>query len=216
MAYDLQPLLARLAEMADDRYRAFNERLTPGAEGTSLGVRLPALRALAKEIARGDAAGFPGRLARERRARAQPAARDGAGAPAVAGADGGAQGVRAGDRQLGGLRRALRRPEAQARRTGRAGSISRIVHRDGRGISGALRLRRADAVLSRRGLDRRDLPPVRRVSPRGLLCAHGRGMGDLDAVPLPARADAALFWRPIRSTASPTTRRFRKRSNRAA
>ena len=58
MAYDLQPLLARLAEMADDRYRAFNERLTPGAEGTSLGVRLPALRALAKEIARGDAAGF--------------------------------------------------------------------------------------------------------------------------------------------------------------
>ncbi len=42
---------ARLLELADPEYRAFNEKLVPGQQNT-LGVRLPALRTLAREIAR--------------------------------------------------------------------------------------------------------------------------------------------------------------------
>lgn len=47
-------LRERLLEMADPAYRDFNAALIPGA-GEILGVRIPRLRALAREIARGDA-----------------------------------------------------------------------------------------------------------------------------------------------------------------
>ncbi len=43
----------KLYEMADPAYRDFNASLIPGA-GEMLGVRIPRLRALAREIARGD------------------------------------------------------------------------------------------------------------------------------------------------------------------
>ena len=47
-------LREQLLEMADPAYRDFNASLIPGA-GEILGVRIPRLRALAREIARGDA-----------------------------------------------------------------------------------------------------------------------------------------------------------------
>lgn len=47
---EYQDVLLRLREQQDETYRAFNEGLIPGAEGTSLGVRMPALRQIAKEI----------------------------------------------------------------------------------------------------------------------------------------------------------------------
>lgn len=53
-AYDLDELLARLRELSDERYREFNEGLTPGIEQTSLGVRMPALRQLSRELLKGD------------------------------------------------------------------------------------------------------------------------------------------------------------------
>ncbi len=43
----------RLAELAEEKYRLFSSSLTPGKENI-LGVRLPALRKLAKEIVKGD------------------------------------------------------------------------------------------------------------------------------------------------------------------
>lgn len=46
-------LRERLMEMADVRYRDFSASLTPGA-GKMIGVRIPQLRTLAREIARGD------------------------------------------------------------------------------------------------------------------------------------------------------------------
>ena len=50
----MEPTLRdRLFAMADLRYRDFSASLTPGA-GPMIGVRLPQLRALAREIARGD------------------------------------------------------------------------------------------------------------------------------------------------------------------
>lgn len=52
--YNIDSLVARLKGMADEKYRKFNEGLIPGTENTSLGVRLPMLRALAKEILRED------------------------------------------------------------------------------------------------------------------------------------------------------------------
>ncbi len=42
-----------LEEMAEEKYRDFNKKLLPGVEDV-LGVRIPALRKLAKEIAKGD------------------------------------------------------------------------------------------------------------------------------------------------------------------
>lgn len=54
MAYDnTEALLERLRQMGDEKYRAFNEGLIPGGQ-PSLGVRVPELRAIAKEILRGD------------------------------------------------------------------------------------------------------------------------------------------------------------------
>lgn len=50
----LSEVLARLEALRDEDYRKFNESLIPGAENTTLGVRLPQLRNLAKEIIRGD------------------------------------------------------------------------------------------------------------------------------------------------------------------
>lgn len=50
----MEPTLReQLFAMADPRYRDFSASLTPGA-GKMIGVRIPQLRALAREIARGD------------------------------------------------------------------------------------------------------------------------------------------------------------------
>ena len=57
-AYDIDGLIARLANLADGKYRDFSEGLIPGAEGTSLGVRLPVLRSISREILREDWLGF--------------------------------------------------------------------------------------------------------------------------------------------------------------
>ncbi len=53
-AEDFAVLDARLAALGDEKYRRFNESLIPGKENASYGVRLPALRALAGELCRGD------------------------------------------------------------------------------------------------------------------------------------------------------------------
>lgn len=50
-------LREQLLELADPRYRDFSASLTPGA-GKMMGVRLPQLRAIAREIARGDWRGW--------------------------------------------------------------------------------------------------------------------------------------------------------------
>lgn len=50
-------LLARLAELGEQKFRAFNEALMPGTTGT-YGVRVPALREIARGLAKQDAAGF--------------------------------------------------------------------------------------------------------------------------------------------------------------
>ena len=42
-------LLMRLAELGEEKFRAFNEKLMPGTTGT-YGVRIPLLRTMAKEI----------------------------------------------------------------------------------------------------------------------------------------------------------------------
>ncbi len=52
--FDTETLLNRLRELADEKYRHFNEGLIPGAENTSLGVRAPALRTISRELLRGD------------------------------------------------------------------------------------------------------------------------------------------------------------------
>ena len=58
MHCDLQPLLNELSARADERYRRFNESLTPGTENRSIGVRMPVLRAMARTILRKDPEGF--------------------------------------------------------------------------------------------------------------------------------------------------------------
>lgn len=50
-------LRVRLAELGEEKFRIFNEKLIPGTTGT-YGVRVPQLRALAKELVREDAEGF--------------------------------------------------------------------------------------------------------------------------------------------------------------
>lgn len=52
--YDLQPLLARLNGQRDEKYAEFTSGTIPGTEGSMLGVRMPALRLIAKEIIRTD------------------------------------------------------------------------------------------------------------------------------------------------------------------
>lgn len=58
MGKTLSQILEKLDSLRDEKYRKFNESLIPGAEGTSYGVRLPQLRAIAKEIVNGDWAQF--------------------------------------------------------------------------------------------------------------------------------------------------------------
>ena len=43
----------QLKQLAEQEYRAFNQKLLPGVPGI-LGVRLPMLRALAKQLAKRD------------------------------------------------------------------------------------------------------------------------------------------------------------------
>lgn len=55
---DLGVLYLWLEEAADEKYRQFNESLIPGTGNKSMGVRLPLLRAFAKELTQGDWRGF--------------------------------------------------------------------------------------------------------------------------------------------------------------
>ncbi len=52
-----EEILTELNRRKEDDYRAFSQKLLPGVENI-LGVRLPALRALAKRAAKADAAGY--------------------------------------------------------------------------------------------------------------------------------------------------------------
>ena len=54
-------LMARLTSLAEDDYRRFAASLLPGVDNL-LGVRLPRLRRLARDIARGDGVDAIGRL----------------------------------------------------------------------------------------------------------------------------------------------------------
>ncbi len=47
-----------LYSAADDKYRDFHSKLVPGMRDEIIGVRMPVLRKMAKEIAKGDAEGF--------------------------------------------------------------------------------------------------------------------------------------------------------------
>lgn len=58
LGYPIGALTEHLRGLSDDKYRAFNESLTPSAKGTSLGVRMPALRKVAKQIIKDDPAAF--------------------------------------------------------------------------------------------------------------------------------------------------------------
>ena len=53
-AYDLSPLLDRLEALRDEKYAAFNASLVAGAATVAMGVRMPMLRAIAREIVRSD------------------------------------------------------------------------------------------------------------------------------------------------------------------
>ena len=50
--YDLAPLTGRLMELSDRDYARFNQSLTPTAQGAIMGVRVPLLRGIAREIVR--------------------------------------------------------------------------------------------------------------------------------------------------------------------
>lgn len=52
--YSLSPLMARLEALRDAQYADFNASVVPGVAPSALGVRVPALRAIAKEIVRAD------------------------------------------------------------------------------------------------------------------------------------------------------------------
>lgn len=55
---ELDSLIAVMKERADEKYKKFNDSLIPGLNETSIGLRVPAVRELAKEITRGDWRGF--------------------------------------------------------------------------------------------------------------------------------------------------------------
>lgn len=55
---DLKKVDDRLREMADEKYREFHRRLIPGVETVFYGVRVPALRKLARQLAKEDWWGF--------------------------------------------------------------------------------------------------------------------------------------------------------------
>ena len=50
--YDLSPLIDRLNGLKDAQYAAFNAGVVPGLQYDMLGVRMPMLHAIAKEIIR--------------------------------------------------------------------------------------------------------------------------------------------------------------------
>ena len=54
---EYQALLQELESLADPQYKAFHEGLIPGVS-MAWGVRLPALRGLAKKLLRGNPVGF--------------------------------------------------------------------------------------------------------------------------------------------------------------
>lgn len=56
-AEDYQAVLDRFAALSDPKYKAFNESLIPGT-ATAYGVRVPELRAIARDIIKKDPAGF--------------------------------------------------------------------------------------------------------------------------------------------------------------
>ena len=56
-AADYRQLTGCLRELADPVYRQFHQKLIPGVEGF-LGIRVPVLRAIAREIAKGDREGY--------------------------------------------------------------------------------------------------------------------------------------------------------------
>ena len=56
--YDLAPVVRALEANADAGYRDFNQALIPGCVNPALGVRVPVLRAIARDILRGDWRGF--------------------------------------------------------------------------------------------------------------------------------------------------------------
>ena len=53
MSFDYNEIYNNIMELADDGYRSFHSSLVPGCNNIA-GARIPALRALAKEIARGE------------------------------------------------------------------------------------------------------------------------------------------------------------------
>lgn len=55
---DLKKVDESLWEMADEKYREFHSRLIPGVESIFYGVRVPALRKLARQLVKGDWRGF--------------------------------------------------------------------------------------------------------------------------------------------------------------
>lgn len=55
---DYDELVTQLEAMAEEGYRAFNTRIVPDTAAPMLGVRAPALKALAKQIAKGDWNGY--------------------------------------------------------------------------------------------------------------------------------------------------------------
>ena len=54
---DYRAVLEEFRELADEKYKKFNESLIPGTE-TAYGVSLPALRAISKRIVKDDPRGF--------------------------------------------------------------------------------------------------------------------------------------------------------------
>jgi len=57
-AFDMDALTARLEALADPRYREFNLSLVPGVDMAALGVRVPALRSLGRQLLHEDWRGF--------------------------------------------------------------------------------------------------------------------------------------------------------------
>lgn len=55
---ELAELDIQLQEMADEKYREFHGKLIPGVDTIFYGVRVPALRKLAKQLVKGDWRGF--------------------------------------------------------------------------------------------------------------------------------------------------------------
>ena len=51
---DYEALLTQLDSLRDERYRLFNEKLIPGKQNATLGVRMPLLRGVARQLCRGD------------------------------------------------------------------------------------------------------------------------------------------------------------------